>query len=328
MDFLNKEDKRSKKPSRSEKEKKEEQADTKVDIDKSRLKNYKDPFLQISLKKLKAGLWYVEHRAFFRKTLLVIFVLFIVGMWLYIITGFGVYIFKGMEEDKKMINSLTNQGLKLGLQSRTASDNDLNYSSITTFKRGDKHDLMVKIKNPEERYWAEFDYCFTQANEEIDCRTNFILPGESKYILSLSHEFNSRSNIDFDIESIDWQAINFHKIPNWEQYKKEHLNFEFTDVKYNSGNNNEYSDKINLNSLKFNAYNNTSYGYWKANVNILLYNSGKIVGINSYTIDRFNAGEKEKVELVWPGNMGEVTDVSIVPDLNIMDKSNYIQPEK
>jgi hypothetical protein len=322
MDFLKNNSKQS-----SQSENKESRKEQKGnDIDKKKIENYRDPITKVSLKKLKAGLWYVKHRPLFIKSLLGVFILITIGMWLYVIIGFGWYIFKGMEEDENMINELTRQNLTLGLKSRTAGQDVLTYSSITTFRRGDKYDLMLKINNPEDKYRAEFDYCFIQGEEKLDCQENFIFPGESKYILSLSHELQSSSNIEFEVKNINWTIINPHKIPDWEQYKKEHLDFEFTDVEYSSGNKSEYSDKINLNSLKFNAHNATSYGYWEADLNIFLYDTGKITGVNRYTINRFDSGMKEEVELVWPGNIGRVTDVSIIPDLNIMDKSNYIQP--
>jgi hypothetical protein len=320
MDFLNN--------NSQSQEKGEEENQKKKNINKKQLGNYKDPITDISLKKLRIGLWYVEHRPFFKKFLFTVFVLVTIGMWIYAIVGFGWYIFKGMEDDQKMINDLTKQGINLGLQSRTGTNNDLQYSSIRTFAREGKYDLAIKIENPEEHYRAEFNYCFMQGDKELDCQENFIFPGESKYILSLSHDLNSRSNISFNIKNIDWSRIDFHEIPNWEKYKKEHLDFEFSNVKYSSGNQSEYSNKIKLNSLKFEAHNNTPYGYWKTDFNIFLYDSGRITGVNRYTIDKFNAGEKERVELVWPGNIGRVTDISIIPDLNIMDKTNYIEPQK
>jgi hypothetical protein len=322
MDFLNNDSQSQKK------EKGEPRKEKSKDVNKKQLGNYRDPITKISLKKLRVGLWYVKYRPFFRKAFLVSFVLLTVGMWIYAIVGFGWYIFKGMKDDEKMINELTGQGLNLGSRPQAAANNNLTYSSVTTFIRGGKYDLMVKIKNPEKNYRAKFKYCFMQRDEELECKENFIFPEETKYILSLSNELDSRSGISFNIKDINWDRIDFHKIPDWERYKKEHLNFDFTDIDYNSGTKSEYSDKINLNSLEFDAENNTSYGYWNVDLNIILYDSGKITGVNRYTINRFNAGDKEKVELVWPGSPGRVTDVSIIPDLDIMEKNNYIKPRK
>ena len=321
MDLLNKTPDHKKQPQQKEQggEKKEKKGSS---PDKKRVKNYTDPISGVSLKKLRMGFWFVRNLPLFKKTMWILLVVVVVGVWIYAITGFGWYIFKGMKEDEKMINEMATQGVS----STQKTSNELTSSSVTILQHKDKYDLYAKVGNPQEHYTATFDYCFTQADEEISCQKGFIFPQENKYVLSLSQELNNRSNVGLNIKNINWNRIDYHEIRDWEEYKKERLDIEFKEAKYSSSAQNEYSDQVDLNTLTFTAINDTPYSYWEADLNIILYNTGSIVGVNTYTIDRFRSGEKRDIELVWSANINRVTDVSIIPNINILDKENYMKP--
>lgn len=319
MDFLNKKSSSKKKNKGEQKEKKQ-----KTDSNKKDLSNYRDPITNTSLKKLKMGLWWVEHIPLFKKTMWTLLVVLMVGVWIYAITGFGWYIFKGMQEDEKMINEMATQTVS----PQQKNTHELTSAGVNILSHGDKYDLYTKVQNPQDHYTATFDYCFTQANEEVGCGEGFIFPNQKKYVPLLSQELNNRSDIRFEIKNVNWDRIDYHEIRDWEQYKNEHLNFQFQDVQYSSSSQNEYSDQVDLNTLTFTAKNDSPYSYWDAQLNIILYNMGKVVGVNTYTIEKFLSGEEKNVELVWTANVDRVSDVSIIPNINIMDEENYIHPSE
>ena len=314
----------NKSSSKKRNEEKNKEGKEKAKPNKKNLSSYQDPITGTSLKKLKTGLWFIEHVSVFKKTLWILLILIVVGLWIYVISGFGWYIFKGMERDEKMINEMTTGEVT----TQQKSSNQLEFSRINSISHGGKYDLYTKVKNPQEHYTATFDHCFTQNDKEISCEKGFIYPEQTKYVFSLSQELNNRSNIGFKIKNVNWDRIDYHEIRDWDQYKNEHLNFQFQDVQYSSSAQNEYSDQLDLNALDFKVINNTPYSYWDAELNIILYNMGKVVGMNTYTINKFHSGKKKEIELIWSANVDRVTDVSITPNINIMDEDNYIRPSE
>ena len=129
------------------------------------------------------------------------------------------------------------------------------------------------------------------------------------------------------MENIKWQRISPHKIPDWHDYYKKHLAISSADIKFTPAGLSPLSEKLNLNQLSFNAINNTAFNFWETGFTILLFRSGELANINHYILNDFMSGQKRFVELSWPGDIGQVDRVEIVPEINIMKDDIYIKYE-
>ncbi len=280
----------------------------------------------VSMKKLGFGLWWIKNKKKLRISLVILLTLISTTSWGYTFINFGHYLFKGMKEDEKMLYEL--------VQKRTISNKDLvsigpsnlSFSSVGIIKSEDTYDLYIMAFNPNLKYWGTFNYCFLKGVEEIDCGESFIFPDEKKYILSLAKDLGGNpNNVKFILKGTSWSRISPHDIPNWEQYKKEHLDIEVKDLKFGDADASELSEKINLNTLSFKVRNNTAYNYRETPFTILLYRTNKIIGVNRYIIKDFYSNKEKEIKITWSGNINSNKEI-VIPDLNIMDKNIYLNP--
>ena len=282
----------------------------------------------ISEKKLNFGLWYIVHRQQLRKALIVFLIVFSVITWGYGIYGFTYYFVSGMNADDLMIREMVKGGVALHDFVLRDAPTPLTFSAPQVLKSADsKYDLLVKAINPNTKRWLDFQYYFMVDGKEVGRTKGFILPGETKYLVAFAVDLPTwPSEVQFTMDDILWQRLNPHDIPNWEQYQNEHLNIDIKDIRFTPSTNSGLSEKVNLNSLDFSAINNSAYSYWLANFTILLLNSNtEIVGASNYGLPELMAGDKRKIKTSWPGQFGLVSQVSIVPDINILDNSVYIK---
>lgn len=281
-----------------------------------------------TIKKMQVGLWLMKHRKDFKK-ILIIFLIFISTIfWSYTIYNFGYYFIKGMDEDKLLVKKITETQIINHDYLVKISAKNLIYSPINILKSNNNYDLLIQITNPNQKYWANYEYCFLLQNKKISCAENFILPNQTKYLMSLANDFqNQPKNIKFVINNILWERINQHKFPNWKKFADERLDISVKDIKFNPAQSSGLSEKLNLNSLEFTAQNNTAYNYWEILFNIILLNNNSIVGVNQYTLLKVMSGEERHIQINWLGEFNKITTVKIIPDINIMKDNIYIPYE-
>jgi|WetSurMetagenome_2_1015567.scaffolds.fasta_scaffold03831_10 hypothetical protein len=281
----------------------------------------------VSMKKLETGLWLIKNRGLFYKILVGILAAVIIIGWVYSLCGWGKYLFIGMANDARMMTSLVQSQVldKIQLEQRKAKD--LIYSSVGVLKIDGKYDLYATVRNPNDKHWGTFSFCFTTNTGEQSCGKDFILPGETKYVASFAQVFQTApANVSFYITSMNWVRIDNHTIPDWNKYRDQRLNISIINPVFTPGEISSAAEKITINNLSFSALNNSPFGFWEAPLFIVLSNNNQIVGINKYTIQNFTSFETANVQIAWPGNIGPVDKITVTPEINIIDPSVYLQP--
>lgn len=289
------------------------------------LKKYQDQG-GLTVRKLDVGLWYLEHKNLLRK-ILIGFLIFISAVsWPYVIYGFANYLSRGMAEDKALADDIVNSGridhdTIIGL-----SPKDLSFGSISMLPAGNnKYDFFARIQNPNERHGAEFVYYFSDGNKNSESLSGFILPGETKYLLSLGNEFERRpASSQLKIDGLKWITIDRHQISDWSEYGSRRMDIAISDTKFTPAGQSGLSDKISLNSLEFNALNNTVFNYWNVDFIVLLYGGSNIVGINKYSLDEFMSGQSRRASMNLPGELSHVSKIEVFPEINILRDDIYI----
>ena len=280
----------------------------------------------VTLKKLNIGLWYVEHKKHLLYLLYGVLIVISIITWPLFFYRFGVYIIQGMQEDEKTIKEMVKTSgvdhnfiLQIGAR-------DLEYYSVKVLKPATgKYDFVVKIKNPNEKYYAHFQYKFIAGNKIIGPLDGFIFPQEEKYLVSLGNEFSSTPRqVKLVLENIKWRRVDPRKYPNWSEFYQTHLGFTVQDTRFIPAKLSKLSEKLPINRLEFSISNNTAYNYWDIDLVILLLSRGKIVGVNKHTINNFMSGEERDIEMSWPGRIGYVDDVKVIPEVDILNENVYI----
>ena len=291
----------------------------------SKVKNYVSPE-GITTKQLEFGLWYVEHKRQLRLVLIGLLIAIAAVSWSYTIYGFSYYLARGMSEDEILSRQLVQSSsvghdyvLKVSAQS-------LLISPVNAIKATDnKYDLYAMIRNDNQNWWAEFDYYFASGSLKTEKKSGYVMPLEDKNLMALAQDLsNGSADTALVMENISWHRVDLHKIPDWNAYRLNHLNITAADVKFTSAVLNPLSEKLNLNELNFTAVNQTAYNYWEVGFAVLLYRGGDLVGLNHYSLSDFMSGEKRAVSLSWPGSIGRVDKVDIIPEINIMKDDIYI----
>lgn len=305
-----------------------ENSDNKAKQIEAQLKHYTGPE-GITAKQLEIGLWYVKHKQFLKKILYGFLIMVSAVSWSYFIYGFSYYLARGMKEDEILTRQLIEAnsiGHDYVLQ---LSAKSLVMAPVEVLKSTDKkYDLYVRLQNDNPKWWAEFDYYFIAAGRPTAKAKGFILPQEAKNFLTLAQDFDYEPSLaEFIMENLKWHRLDQHKIPDWSAYYLSRLNIEIKDIKFTPASASLLSEKLNLNQLSFRAGNQTAYNFWQTGFAILLYGAGGLVNLNYYTLDDFMSGQERFIEISWPGQLGFVDKIEIIPEINIMRDDVYIPYE-
>ncbi|MEK7557639.1 MAG: hypothetical protein AAB530_00300 [Patescibacteria group bacterium] len=282
----------------------------------------------LSINKLNFGLWYVEHIEQMRLILIFILIIISAVSWLYTIYSFTYYYVRGIKEDKIMMQQLIEtKGVDHRFLVQSAAKDLAIYPVQVLQSTNKKYDFLAQIKNSNLKFWGNFDYYFLVDGKKTRQQSGFIFPGELKYFFDLAQDFSYQPTVvQLVIENLKWSRTN-RQIDDWQNYYDVHLNIANTDVKFIPANQSELSQKLELNQLSYNSYNKTPYNYWLVDYLILFFSNNTVININKYTLSDFMAGQTRLIQLSWPGNMGRVDEVKIIPDINILDKDIYVKYE-
>ncbi len=186
-----------------------------------------------------------------------------------------------------------------------------------------KYDIIVRISNPNPKWFATFDYQFLAEGLKSQPRQAFILPGEEKYLVDLASMSSKpvRQPI-FDIKNLKW-----HKFLEYENFKKTHLEFKVEDLKFTPASTSEISGKVPVSKTTFNLRNFTAYNFWKVGVYVVLYSGSRVAGANFVTLEQIKSGDVVPVEINWFESLPGITKVDVMPEVNILSSSSYMQFE-
>lgn len=303
------------------KNKKEAEAgkkEKKIDLNK-----YQDP-TGVTIEKLERALWFFQNRKNFKKSFVILLILFCIIVWSYALYGYGKYLIIGMDRDKKLAEELTETNI-FHNDVLQFSPKTIVLSDLEVIRENDKYDFVIKIINPNDYHVGYFNYCFTSNGDDIKCGGNFILPEEEKYIIELSNEIKGGGGqIGFEIKKLNWKKIDRHEINNWGIFENKRINFEIKNAEITPPQKSKLSEEINLSNLSFSVANNSAFGYYKIPFNILLLNNNKIVAVNKFSVYNFKSKEKRNIDITWT-NLNFVNGtIKIIPEVDISSEDVYM----
>lgn len=279
----------------------------------------------VSMSKLELGLWYVENKVKITESVYFVFFLLALLSWSYFFYEFGLYVVKGIPANKMIVQEVLANNLPdySYYTERKPADLQL-YPAKTILGTANKRDILAQVKNPNQNYWARFTYYFLNNDEKIGEQKGFVLPGETKQLLVLGRDIPaSIGGLQLMIKDIKWGRVNPHKFGVWDKFKKDHLNFSFSNIAFTPSENSVLTEKIPLNTLSFHIENNTSFNYWNVPLIISLYNYSDLVSVNTYEVNDFESTSEMDISFTLPGNFRKVTDIKIVPNLDISRTDLY-----
>lgn len=288
-----------------------------------RLKHYRD-VEGLSTRQLDFGLWYIKNRKKFFITLVIILALTAAGTIGYSLYQFSSYLIFGINQDKQVYLDLTSSASLV--TNKVNIGNSISYSEVKVLQSHDnKYDLVAAVTNDNPRVIVKLSYVFDVNGQKIGRSEDFVLPGDTKYLMALGQSISANSVANLVIEQTSFARLDRHKINDWDQFRLERMNFLVENAKFTPGIDSGLSEKINVGQLDFSITNNSAYGYNSVPLAILLKSQGSIIAVNRYVINSFRSGEQKKIQLSWPGRLASVNEVEIIPDIDVTDDNVYLK---
>lgn len=293
----------------------------KESIDKD-VRDYRDE-VGLSTRQLDWGLRLVRYR----KTFVIFAIWFLTGAGIgtlgYSLYSFGHYLIVGRAEDQQVYQDLSATPLPAPNKS---FDAQLSYPAPRILlNAGSRGDVVVPVTNPNPRSAAYFNYHFLVNGAAIGGRSDFILPGETKYLLALGQEIPAGStDAQLVIENYSLKRVDAHAVPDWAAYRAQRMDFRISDARFVPGTSSGLSEKLSVGEMSFTIANASAYGYRNLRLIILLKSNGEVVAANDYVLENFRSGETRSPRLSWTGNVPPVNQVEVIPDLDILDSGIYL----
>ena len=295
-------------------------------ISKIDIKQYRD-LEGISLNKLQVALWFLANKKNFYYVLIGILSLIIILTWPRFIYTYGYYILKGMKDDKNLTGSLTDQTVNLHQLVLSQAPHELIGGAPAALGTlSSQQDFYTTVYNPNPDFYCQFDYSFNDGDQVFGSGQNYILPGDNKYILALGQDENiNPAGLRFNIDKQSCTRITKHDYEDWNKFRTEHFGFSVNDIEFVPAQTTILSEKLSLNQLSFTVTNTTAYNFYTVDLVILLKSANRIIAVDQTRLDRFLGEETRTVDMTWPGHFGSVSDVEVIPAVNITDPSAYMK---
>jgi len=300
--------------------KEEKKLNNKNNIEKS-LKNYR-PVEGPEPWQLKWGLWWVENRILLRRIFIIVLVIIGVLSWGYTIYGFGYYAYKGIQDDEVMAQELISiPKISHNYVLNTAAQNLVlgNINVLPGIKN--TSDLAVEIKNLNSDWYAVFDYFFIINQQETEVKSEFMLPGEKKYLTEFLYEGSRPADASVNIVNLKWQRIIPKDIgSSVYNYLANNTDITISDVEIIPAGS---ISGLSASTIILKAKNNTPYNFWSVDFYFVLKSGSRIVGINKYQIEKFSSSEEKEISFSWLGASGS-SQVEVMSSVNIFDRENFM----
>lgn len=289
-------------------------------------KKYIDVTGELPNQELAAGEWYVRHREGLRR----IGVGFLV-VWSVITIGYSgyrwaEYLFVGYQADQRLlVDAIVNAPNYSSLNAvRGAKDPMISAVDIYA-PMPKKYDFVAIVRNPNSRFLGLVTYKFIYPGGETPVKTTVLLPQTERPVAFFgydSEQFPTAAQLV--IQSVRWQRVNSHAIPNIANYMANRLMFPIEGVNFSRAN---QAGGIPVPRLTFDITNASAYSYWQPVFYLALLAGDQPVGYAYLSLDQFKAGEKRAIDLRLFSDRITVTDIRVFPVLNIFDRSVYMLPE-
>ena len=170
--------------------------------------------------------------------------------------------------------------------------------------------------------WSvRFDYTIGIGQEVERFPDGFLLPGEERPLARTIRGAPAGTAV-FNIDAVSWRRVSRREIPDFAVWRNEHLNFEVTNAEFLPA---IIQGKGSVSRARFTIANQTAYGYVAPKFLVLLYRGTRLAGIQSTILDQFKSGETRAVEVSWIDGLGAVSNIEVIPEIDILNPEVYLK---
>lgn len=289
--------------------------------EKSKISRYYDPTGEFTNKNLALGSWYVRNKVLLRKIVIGILIFWIAVGGSYSLYHLGEYLFSGYwrERDNRIANvqqfqNYTNLQPAYGAQNLQI--NDMKISEVSG-----KFDFFAQAFNPNKKFLARVSYKFAFDGGETPVRSVVIIPG--KRIPLGFYGFESSiypSGARLVVENTEWQKIDAHVIPDSAAYINPRLDFQVENLNFERQSQTEGVPP----RITFDIINQSAYSYYEGRFAVLMISGSGVENIMPLSIKEFRAGNVYPIDLRPAFDISGVSDIELVPLMNVFDQNEFL----
>ncbi|MBI1908354.1 hypothetical protein HYS28_02970 [Candidatus Uhrbacteria bacterium] len=244
-------------------------------------------------------------------------VFFLVNVVLYVVSG-------SFEEAREIATMAQNVGVAREVSvARAAEPIILEDVHVLTRAQG-SYDLYAIAENPNAEWYATFDYYFVAGDVTTDVTQGSLMPGESRYLLGLGVEAESRpAGASIVVDNVVWERVDRHEVTDTAEFLVDHEYFTVSGGTY-AVDVELASDSVGRST--FTITNNTAYSYISPTFVVLLTRSGVVTAVNQVVLSGFETGETRDVTVHWFGAVPTNGTVEVIPAINYFDEDAYMAP--
>lgn len=283
--------------------------------------SYIDTSGELSNRSLTLAEWYLEHKIVLHKIALYILVGANIVLWSYSIYGWGRYFFFDYTNADRTLAGLSRPPISFP---HLAPD-PLQLKNAQAFQNSsDTYDFVVDVVNPNKNWKANVTYNFSFSGGQSEYVTSEVYPGSTGLIAQFGVSSPSFPiNIQANVQNIQWERIDPHSIADPIQFKETRLKFSHENFVFTPANEKE---GIIAHTINFEIINNGVYGYFVPTFDIVFLNNQSPAGIQRIQTQAMRPGDRKQVEIKSFAPQLRVTDIQIIPRIDIFNQTEYIPP--
>ncbi len=271
----------------------------------------------------RLSVWWVTHRALLKRIGFALFIavdaaLLLFGGW-HLLDAFAVSY--GVEQNAVMrMVALGQSDLHAYTAANAAVDLEVGDGRVISIGGG-RYDLYATLANQNEDWWAEFTYAFSIGGEQTESREGFILPTQEKPVAELAVESASPiPSASLVLQDVRWHRVDAHGIPDYATWADDRLNLTISASSFEKET--RFDGEV-FGRTAFTIENDTAYSYYDVGLFVLLLRGSSVVGVNRTTLSALESGVETEVTVNWFGTLPSVSQVQVIPELNIFDLEVY-----
>ncbi|MFH0857828.1 MAG: hypothetical protein V1848_03725 [Candidatus Magasanikbacteria bacterium] len=276
---------------------------------------------------LGAGFWYVKHRLLLKQIGMGALLVFGAVTVLYSFAMWGTYFTYGFFKDNRNAENSVAGFQNYSLLQPLYLPQDVQVADIQIFSHTpDQYDFFARVGNPNKKYLVEVTHKFVYAGGETEPNTMVLFPLEEKRLATFGEDVLSYpSPVKFEIVSMRWKRIDPKSLADPQAFIAEHLDYTVDNFAFVQGSSDLRS--VPLNSITFDITNESPFGYKDAEFIVELYDNGDMVGALPLSLGEFKTREKYSVDLRFGTGIPYVSEIKLIPLVNVFDREVYLNPE-
>ncbi len=276
---------------------------------------------------LRAASFWIRHRRALRRAGYGVLITFIVALWGYtlwsLLDAFAIS-YPREQRIPAIIasNTLTESTIV------TTRPNAIQPSEVFLFQNtGGREDLLVRVTNPNEQWWAEFDYHFDVDGEQTPSTKGYVLPKQQHALTALGWKPKTRgSNAQLVVENVRWHRLDPGTIGrDYAAFLDNRWKITFDDLAYKKD---LTVGTQTIGQTSFTLTNASGYGFWNVDLTVILYRGDTPVAVSTLGVPELKPDEKRPLVINWFDGFGAITKTEIEASVNLLDAKTYLPSER